>query len=72
MSSNFKRVNNIGRTEAFKFDKLSRPSQKDSLFERYWEELVIRFDRLSRSFVAKTSGSLEKNQKNAEFKRIKG
>ena len=59
MSSDFKRVNNISKTEAPPYEKFMRDGQRDRLFERDWEELVIRFDRLSQSFVIKTAGGRE-------------
>jgi hypothetical protein len=59
MSSDFKRVINIGKTEAPTYEKLMRPGQRDRLFERDWDELVIRFDRLSQRFVIKTAGGRE-------------
>jgi len=59
MSSDLKRVNNISKTEAPAYQKFTPDGQKDRLFERDWEELVIRFDRSSQSFVIKTAGGRE-------------
>lgn len=59
MSSDFKRVNNIAKTEVPTYEKFMRHGQRDRLFERDWEELVIRFDRMSQSFVIKTAGGRE-------------
>jgi hypothetical protein len=69
MSSDFMRTKNIGTVDVADRSKPLPTGSNDSLFERDWEELVIRFDQSKHCFEVKTEGGSGNHSNNADFRR---
>ena len=59
MVSDLRRVRNNGGTYASDAGKTAEIGQRDTLFDRDWDELVIKFDRSRDRFEVKTAGGNE-------------
>ena len=54
MGSDFKRMRKNVRQELLGYQRPRHLDAPDALFEHDWEELVIRFDRIRRTFTVRT------------------
>jgi len=72
MSSSIDRTKNIGTADASHRIRRLQIGREDALFERDWDELVIRFDPSKRCFEIETSGGSESESTNAESRELAG
>jgi len=59
MSSDIRRAKNHGGTYSVDAGKTAEIGQRDTLFDRDWDELVIKFDPSRDRFEVKTAGGNE-------------